>query len=350
MRFKIPVVLAIIASLVAGVYVLLPSDNGETDLFECWDGTFADAEAECPVFIDPPPADDPNPTDTDRDGVPDSTDNCINVNNPDQRDSDGDGVGDSCDVQGDDADGDGVLNPNDNCPQVANPDQRDSDGDGIGDACEILGDDYDADGVRDSEDNCPTVANPDQSDRDNDGLGDACEAARRVGTWHTIIRFDFIGGGHKIMTQNTPLDSLSIAKFDGKPIASITFITKFSASPDVDLQAVSHGEIILLQPGGTPVKEEIGPSVTKIANRDTDNNPVFTMIIAQSWFDGRQEVRHTIIFRSLVVLTVLHSDGTRTTDGFSIDFSMEIEILPKDSGGGGGGGCPCFPPEPLGMQ
>ncbi len=59
-------------------------------------------------------------TDTDGDGIPDSSDNCPKVANPDQKDTDGDGVGDACD----------------NCPKVSNPDQKDSNGNGIGDACE----------------------------------------------------------------------------------------------------------------------------------------------------------------------------------------------------------------------
>ena len=37
------------------------------------------------------------PIDTDRDGWPDSTDNCPNVSNPNQNDGDGDGVGNACD-------------------------------------------------------------------------------------------------------------------------------------------------------------------------------------------------------------------------------------------------------------
>ncbi len=61
----------------------------------------------------------------------------------DQTDTDKDGIGDSCD----------------NCPTKENKDQKDSDKDGIGDAC----------------DNCPLVSNADQKDSDNDGMGDVCD-------------------------------------------------------------------------------------------------------------------------------------------------------------------------------
>lgn len=72
------------------------------------------------------------PADTDGDGVPDITDNCVNVANPDQKDSDGSGLGDACK----DYDHDGIVNAYDNCPNVPNHDQLDTDGDGIGDVCD----------------------------------------------------------------------------------------------------------------------------------------------------------------------------------------------------------------------
>jgi len=102
--------------------------------------------------------DTPNPDqeDADDDGVGDACDNCPNDSNPDQADADGDGTGDVCD---DDSDGDDVLDPDDNCPHDFNPDQADTDGDDVGDAC----------------DNCPDDANPGQEDLDGDGTGDVCD-------------------------------------------------------------------------------------------------------------------------------------------------------------------------------
>jgi hypothetical protein len=57
--------------------------------------------------------------DTDGDGTPDTTDNCVAIPNADQHDHDGDGRGDACDV----------------CPHLVDA-GGDSDGDGVGDACD----------------------------------------------------------------------------------------------------------------------------------------------------------------------------------------------------------------------
>lgn len=86
-----------------------------------------DAAVGSPDAITPPPPDatppapDAEPADTDQDGVPDSDDNCVDVENPKQYDEDSDSVGDACD----------------NCPTRANVNQENTgDNDEVGDVCD----------------------------------------------------------------------------------------------------------------------------------------------------------------------------------------------------------------------
>ncbi|AEE48551.1 DUF6089 family protein [Haliscomenobacter hydrossis] len=151
-----------------------------------------------------------NEKDTDRDGIPDSQDNCPTIKGSlDMQgcpDADGDGVTDledACkDVAGlkalqgcPDQDGDGIPDKDDQCPEVAGSALfagcPDTDGDGIQDAADdcptVAGlatlkgcPDADGDGITDEKDLCPneagTAANQGCPDKDNDGVLDKDDA------------------------------------------------------------------------------------------------------------------------------------------------------------------------------
>lgn len=116
--------------------------------------------------------------DMDKDGIPDSLDNCPEDYNTDQKDRDNDKVGDVCD----------------NCMKVANPDQADDDEDGFGDVC---AEDSDGDGISNALDNCPMISNPDQADSDKDFKGDACDTdAPKSGGSTPVTQTPFGGGAY----------------------------------------------------------------------------------------------------------------------------------------------------------
>lgn len=120
------------------------------------------ASASCPI-------EGCEPTDSDGDGIPNTSDNCPSIENPGQEDLDGDSVGDECDP---DDDNDTVADSVDNCPTISNVSQFNSDWDPDGDDCDS---DDDDDGVSDGPDNCVLAANLDQTNTDGDANGDACD-------------------------------------------------------------------------------------------------------------------------------------------------------------------------------
>jgi hypothetical protein len=156
----------------------------------------------------------PQQTDTDADGVPDTSDNCPTTANAAQTDTDSDGLGDACDncpntanASQTDTDSDNVGDDCDNCPNTANASQTDTDSDNVGDDCDNCPNaananqaDADSDNVGDACDNCPNTVNPNQTDTDNDGVGDRCEVVDlAVGdkgqTGQVLLYFDVLAGG-----------------------------------------------------------------------------------------------------------------------------------------------------------
>jgi hypothetical protein len=117
-------------------------------------------------------------SDSDRDGIPDISDNCEDTSNSDQSDTDADGIGDACDDTADnyDPDNDGILSIGekaDNCPSVANPDQSDSDADYLGDACDVCPLDFDV--VSWSVNQFTGQIEATVPDSDGDTIPDACD-------------------------------------------------------------------------------------------------------------------------------------------------------------------------------
>jgi len=104
--------------------------------------------------------------DDDNDGVPDGVD-AFPLDASESVDSDGDGIGNNADS---DDDNDGSADTDDGCPNDPLKSSPGACGCGVADT------DTDGDGVADCIDNCPSLSNPDQSDFDGDGIGNDCDA------------------------------------------------------------------------------------------------------------------------------------------------------------------------------
>lgn len=113
-------------------------------------------------------------SDSDKDGLNDSNDNCPSVYNPDQKNGDGDSFGDACD----DSDQDGATDDKDNCIFMQNQGQSDADADGIGDACDNCDDrDSDQDKIKNCIDKCQDKPETYNNYQDDDGCPDAVPVA-----------------------------------------------------------------------------------------------------------------------------------------------------------------------------
>ncbi|MGB5136926.1 MAG: choice-of-anchor B family protein, partial [Candidatus Zixiibacteriota bacterium] len=119
--------------------------------------------------------------DSDGDGVPNITDNCVAQPNAGQEDLDNDLVGDICD----------------NCPTAPNPDQADSDQDNIGDVCDFVCGDADNSGVITISDAVYLISyifsggpapNPSESGDPN------CDGSTNISDAVYLINYIFAGG------------------------------------------------------------------------------------------------------------------------------------------------------------
>ena len=95
-----------------------------------------------------------------------------------------------------DSDGDGVLNSSDNCPEESNADQANYDADGQGDACDL---DDDNDGLSDLEE-AQWKTNPLLADTDGDGMSDGAEVT--AGRNPTMNEFYAIIGVINILLED----------------------------------------------------------------------------------------------------------------------------------------------------
>ena len=212
--------------------------------------------------------------------------------------------------------------------------------------------DFDDDGVFDDEDNCPAVYNPSQTDSDGDGSGDACDPVLRVGVYYTIIYINFADGTQKVVTQESILDQLQAAKYEGKTVASFSFRSSLGTA-SVAARITARAETLLfVESTKSILRSSAGESVTVAVPKYTSSS-LFTQNIGQEFFDNiPADIGYALKFISHVTLDVLADDGTLLgSDSFTIVYTMGISVVATGGGGGGGGGggCPCEPPEPLGM-
>jgi PKD repeat protein len=257
--------------------------------------------------------------DSDDDGIPDSTDNCINDHNPNQSDTDNDGIGDVCDncpndpdkveegvcgcgVPDTDTDNDLVLDCIDNCPNDPNKITPGICG------CDVPDTDSDQDGTPDCNDDCDS-----NLDTDGDGVGD-CD-------------------------ENCPNDP---DKTDpgvcGCGLAETD--TDNDGTPDcIDFQIIAN----IISPASNQ-KINVGKSVNFQCSV-LGGNPPFTYL----WnFDSAADnstqrdpgdVTFSEVGTYTVTLSVADDDGDIDSDTVAITVKEEPD---GDGGGGGGGGSFCF--------
>lgn len=159
-----------------------------------------------------------------------------------------------CADQATDSDCDGVADTSDNCPTLGNANQTDTDSDGFGNVCDT---DDDGDGVADGSDNCPLVSNANQLDSDADGLGDACDA---------------------VLNDNDPVVSLtSHSNFDDLPLDQEAILEATASDPGGEIASVSFyvDGVLIAEDTSSPYTASWTPTETReylLTARAKDNS------------------------------------------------------------------------------
>ncbi|MFN8392876.1 MAG: thrombospondin type 3 repeat-containing protein [Bdellovibrionota bacterium] len=183
-------------------------------------------------------------SDSDGDGIPDSSDNCPSVSNANQLNTDGDSQGDVCD---NDDDNDGIADGSDCAPLDAakwrTVAYSDPDGDGVRNSTSpttvsCYGTSAPAGFTANTSalDNCPSVSNPTQTNTDNDANGDACDT-------------DDDNDGTLDTNDCAPLDStkwrnLAYSDTDGDGIrnsVALTSVACFGSTPPTGSTLATNG-------------------------------------------------------------------------------------------------------------
>jgi len=153
-----------------------------------------------------------------------------------------------------DADKDGVPDTADNCPADPNMDQADRDLDGLGDAC----------------DNCPDVTNPGQQDTDGDRTGDACALSDGACTFRTGECDDATAGQCAAEHGTFSGDGSRCAAVDALPLTLDGDDLAWGAGPAATAYDIVRGRLSRLRLGGGDF------SVTQVQCL-ADNHPTTTL-------------------------------------------------------------------------
>lgn len=200
--------------------------------------------------------------DSDNDGIPDDTDNCVAISNVDQLDTDSDGEGDVCDT---DDDGDGTLDEDDAFPLDPNED-TDTDGDGTGDNADtdddndLLLDDEDPNPLVDTQTTAPSLLLPTSNGTSYDNLTIHYYVPEAPLANSVQIIFNSTEDSNNPITlqlENPLVNELNTIVIDAKNLASATEVV--SASSSTLMHGVAYDITLVYQ-------DAVGNSSAQVTN------------------------------------------------------------------------------------